>query len=121
LPIVCGWQKKTNRRNVGGSFNLCHWLKVQGDVDYREALKESLPYLFMVSTNGADLGDTQEMGWDRLIRPLGRGQFDNYALIKYLKEIGYDGPIGLQGYGIKGDAKLNLAASMKAWREINKN
>ncbi|MCF7955915.1 MAG: sugar phosphate isomerase/epimerase [Phycisphaerae bacterium] len=111
--------RKVNRRNVGVSFNVCHWLKVDGDVDYRAILKESLPYLFVVTTNGGETGDTKKMGWDKLIQTLDKGTFDNYNLLKYLKDIGYKGPIGLQGYAIKGDPKQNLANSMKAWREIN--
>ena len=59
-------------------------------------------------------------GWDKLIQTLDKGSFDNYKLLKYLKDIGYTGPVGLQGYRIEGDAKENLASSMKAWREINK-
>ena len=111
--------RKVNRRNVGGSFNLCHWLKVEGDIDYRPILKKSLPQLFLVSINGAESGDTKKMGWDKLIQTLDKGSFDNYKLLKYLKEIGYAGPVGLQGYSIKGDPKENLASSMKAWRKIN--
>jgi sugar phosphate isomerase/epimerase len=111
--------KKVNRRNVGGSFNVCHWLKVDGDIDYRPMLKKSLPYLFLVSINGAETGDTKKMGWDKLIQTLDKGSFDNYKLLKYLKEIGYTGPVGLQGYKIKGDPKQNLESSMKAWRKIN--
>lgn len=110
---------KVNRRNVGVCFNVCHWLKVDGDVDWRGILKKSMPYLFMVSTNGAETGDTKKMGWDKLIQTLDRGSFDNYAILKYLKDIGYTGPIGLQGFAIKGDAKQNLTNSMKAWRDIN--
>ena len=110
--------KKVNRRNVGGSFNLCHWLKVEGDIDYRPVLQASLPYLFLVSTCGAETGDTKTMGWDKLIQPLDRGSFDNYAFLKTLKEIGYAGPIGLQGYRIQGDPRENLAASMRAWRSF---
>lgn len=112
--------RKVNRRNVGGSFNLCHWLKVEGDIDYRPAIKELLPYLFVVSINGAETGDTKKMRWDKLIQTLDKGTFDNYKLLKYLKDIGYKGPVGLQGYSVKGDPKQNLANSMKAWRKINK-
>jgi sugar phosphate isomerase/epimerase len=111
--------KKVDRRNVGGSFNVCHWLKVEGDIDYRPVLKKSLPYLFLVSINGAETGDTKKMGWDKLIQTLDKGSFDNYKLLKYLKEIGYKGPVGIQGYNIKGDPKQNLADTMKAWRQIN--
>ncbi len=101
---------------MGGSFNVCHWLKVEGDIDYRPILKESLPYLFVVSTCGAESSDTKTMGWDKLVQPLDRGSFDNYTLWKYLKEIGYTGPIGLRGYRIQGDPEENLAASVNTWK-----
>ena len=110
--------QKVNRRNVGVSFNVCHWLKIDGDVDYRAILKKSLPYLFLVTTNGAESGDTKKMNWDKLIQTLDKGSFDNYKLLKYLKAIGYTGPVGLQGYAIQGDPKQNLANSIKAWRKI---
>lgn len=83
--------RKVNRRNVGISYNVCHWLKVDGGIDYRPILKESLPYLFVVTTNGAESGDTKKMGWDKLIQTLDKGSFDNYKLLKYLKDIGYTG------------------------------
>ena len=104
---------------MGVSFNVCHWLKIDGDVDYKPILKKSLPYLFVVTTNGAESGDTKKMSWDKLIQTLDKGSFDNFALLKYLKGIGYEGPIGLQGYGIKGDPKQNLVNSIRAWNEIN--
>ena len=59
------------------------------------------------------------MGWDKLIQTLDKGSFDNYKLLKFLKDIGYTGPVGLQGYRIKGDLKETLSFSMKAWRKIN--
>jgi hypothetical protein len=31
---------------------------------------------------------------------------------------GYNGPIGLQGYGIGGDAYDNLKRSMNSWRQL---
>ncbi len=35
-----------------------------------------MPYLFVVSINGADGGATNDMLWDRLIQTLDRGSFD---------------------------------------------
>jgi sugar phosphate isomerase/epimerase len=112
--------KKVNRKNVGATFNLCHWLKVEGEQDMRALMEEAMPHLFLVTINGADSGDTKQMGWDRLIRPLDSGTFDTYRFVKTLKDLGYNGPIGLQHYGIKGDARQNLARSMKGWRDLRK-
>ena len=110
---------KINRRNVGATFNLCHWLKVEGDKDYKPILERAKDILFQVSINGADGGDTKRMGWDRLIQPLGKGSYDVESLLVALKGIGYTGPIGLQGYAVKGDSKANLKQSIQAWRKLS--
>ena len=108
--------KAINRRNVGVVFNLCHYLKVEGSENWRESLKPALPYLFMVSINGADTGDTRNLGWDKLIQPLGEGSFDTYELVKFLKDNGYDGLFGLQCYNIKQDCEQALTKSMNTWK-----
>ena len=111
--------EKVNRRNVSVTFNLCHWLKVEGDKDPAPTIKRAMPYLFQVSINGADSGDTKNMNWTRLIRPLGSGTYDVGGVLKTLKELGYAGPIALQGYGLKGDPKENLKRSIQAWRKLS--
>ncbi|NQV36272.1 MAG: TIM barrel protein [Phycisphaeraceae bacterium] len=112
--------KQINRRNVGVIFNTCHLLKVEGEEGWQEKAKQALPYLFMVSINGADSGETQKMGWDRLIQPLGQGTFDTYELVKFFKDNGYHGKFGLQCYNIKQDCKAALTQSMNTWRTYQK-
>ncbi len=107
--------KKVNRPSVGLTFNVCHWLKVQGSGDLDKTLDEAIPYLFVVTINGADKDGSN---WDALIQTLDKGTFDNYSLLKGLYLRGYVGPIGLQGFGIKGDVRENLAASMKAYKDM---
>lgn len=109
---------KLNRPSVGVTFNLCHWLKVEGDRDPAPVLAAALPRLFFVSINGADGGDTRTMGWDRLIQTLDRGNYDVGGFVKNLRILGYTGPIGLQCYNIKGDQKDNLQRSIAAWLAI---
>ena len=111
--------KQVNRPNVGTTFNLCHWLKVEGDRDPRPALKEVLPRLFCVSVNGADCGDTKTLDWNQLIQPLDTGTYDVAGLLKSLRALGYTGPIGFQGYGIKGDSRDILRRTMDSWRRID--
>lgn len=106
--------KKVDRPNVGVTFNLCHWLKVDGE-HLRERLVEARPHLFMVTVNGADsTGDS----WKQLIQPLGDGTYDLRPLRDLLVELKYDGPIGLQGYGIGGDVAENLGRSMNGWKAL---
>ena len=112
--------KKVERKNFGAMFNLCHWLKVDGDVKRLEPLlKEAMPHLFVVTVNGAETGLGRRGGWDRLIQPLDSGSFDLYGLVKTLRTLGYRGPIGLQCYGLKGDAREHLARSAAAWRKLS--
>lgn len=106
---------KVDRPNVGVMFNLCHWLRVSKDRDYKSRLAEAMPRLWAVSISGADEFDDKP-GWAHYIQPLGRGSFDMLAFLKTLRQLGYTGPIGLQCFGIPGDVRDNLAESMKAWR-----
>jgi hypothetical protein len=85
--------------------------------DYERLLKRAMPRLWAVSINGADVSD-EKPGWDRYIQPLDRGSFDTVAFLTTLDKLGYAGPIGLQCYGIGGDAREHLARSMAAWRKI---
>lgn len=108
-----------DREDVGTTFNLCHWLKVEGDVDPIPLLKAEKAKLQFVTINGADKGDTKAMGWDRLIQPLDRGNYDVGTLIRRLRdEVEWHGPVGLQGYAVPGDKRENLRRSMAAWRKM---
>ena len=110
--------EKVDRKNVGVMFNLCHWLRVSKDRNYKPLLAKAMPRLWAVSISGADEFD-EKPGWEHYIQPLGRGSFDMLAFLKTLRQLGYTGPIGLQCYGIPGDVRDNLAESMKAWRSYS--
>jgi sugar phosphate isomerase/epimerase len=110
--------EKVDRANVGVMFNLCHWLRVDPGRDYKPLLQRAMPRLWAVSINGADTFDLQP-GWDHYIQALGKGTFDVAPLLRTLNELGYKGPVGLQCYGIGGDAREHLALSMAAWRRLN--
>lgn len=108
--------KQVNRRDVGVTFNLCHWLRVDDEKNMKSLIEAAMPHLFVVSINGADSGGKD---WKTLIQTLDRGTFDMRKFLKTLAEAGYTGPIGFQGYGIGGDAHDNLKRTMDAWRELN--
>jgi sugar phosphate isomerase/epimerase len=116
----CRVAEKVDRPNVGVMFNFCHWLRVDRQRDYQPLLKRAMPRLWAVSINGADELDDRP-GWDHYIQPLDQGSFDVGPLLKTLKQLGYRGPIGLQCYGIGGDAREHLARSMAAWRKLRVN
>ncbi len=106
--------KKVNRPNVGVTFNLCHWLRVSESRDAKAVLAKAMPYLSVVNINGAD---TDGKDWKTLIQTLDCGTFDIRGLLETLRDAGYTGPIGFQGYGIGGDAYDNLKRTMAAWEK----
>jgi sugar phosphate isomerase/epimerase len=109
--------KQVNKKNVGVTFNLCHWLRVDEEKNMESLIKSAMPHLFVVSINGADSGGKD---WKQLIQTLDKGSFDMYRFLKTLEDTGYNGPIGLQGYGIGGDVHDNLKRSMNAWSQLSK-
>lgn len=111
--------KKAQRENLGVMFNLCHWLRADPQRDYRALLERAGPKLFAVTINGADEFDAQP-GWGRYIQPLDRGSFTVENFLRTLRDLHYDGPIGLQCYGLQGDAREHLTRSIAAWRKFNR-
>lgn len=108
------------RSNIGIVFNLCHFLKVEGQDQIEEAVTRAMPYLMMVSICGADSGDTKNMDWNRLIQPLGSGSYNTYDFVKLLKDKGYNGIFGLQCYNIKVDAQAALLQSLNTWNSFKR-
>jgi sugar phosphate isomerase/epimerase len=110
---------RIDRPSVGVTFNLCHWLKVEGSArDPSPLLKAARPRLMFITINGADTGDTKTMVWTRLIQPLGEGSYDVGAFLRQVHAAGFTGPIGFQGYGIKAPPREVLAKTMTAWRQL---
>jgi sugar phosphate isomerase/epimerase len=109
--------KAVDHPQFGVTFNLCHALAMGEEKQIPQLLKDARPVLFTVTINGAD-GGLARPDWSRLIQTLDRGSYDVAGLLRTLRESGYNGPIGLQGYGIAGDRRANLAASMAAWRKL---
>jgi sugar phosphate isomerase/epimerase len=113
--------KQINRKNVGLTFNLCHWLATTGSAEratLKNHLKELMPYLKMITISGAnDVITDKKTIWDDYILPLGEGSFDTYGLLKYfLKELKYKNPIGVQCYNIKGNKVLLAKSTINVWK-----
>ncbi len=108
--------KKVDRPNFGVTFNLCHCLSVGDEDRIGELLTAARPHLFMVTINGAD---SRGQSWKQLIQPLGQGSFDLAPMLRKLQELGYDGPIGFQGYGITGDRRQLLTQTMAGWKKLS--
>ena len=113
--------QKVNRKNVGLSFNLCHWLATTSlteRTDLKNHLKELKPYLKMMTISGAkDVISQKKSIFDDYILPLGTGNFDTYDLVKFMvKTIKYKNPIGVQCYNIKGNKPQLIKNTMSVWK-----
>jgi sugar phosphate isomerase/epimerase len=108
-----------DRPNFGVSFNLCHCLATGDEKNIAKLLDAAKKRLFIVQINGADSG-LQGGQWNRLIQTLDKGTFDMGTVLRKLRELGFDGPIGFQGYGITRDARSILTPTIAAWRKLSK-
>jgi len=105
--------KAVDRRNVGVMFHLHHWQAV-GNRDLaklREDLTKAKPYLMVVVIQGTDKDKATH-------KILGEGSFDMAPLVRTLREIDYQGPLGTMGYTQSGDIPAKLDRAFKAWETI---
>jgi len=116
MPQAMEMIAKVDHPNLGVMFNLCHFLKGEDAGTLEEVLDVAGSRLFAVSTSGADVGGKN---WQELIKPLNQGDFPQARLFEHLRGMDFEGPVGLQCYGVPGDKLENLTASMKAWQELN--
>ena len=111
--------KKVNRPGeVGVMFNLCHWMKADPNRDLAAVLRKARPWLMAVSLSGSDSPDEVRAGKGSWIQPLGQGSYNMGGFLDALRSIQYSGPVGLQCYGIRGDAQRHLQQSMEAWKRL---
>ncbi len=110
--------KIVNHPDFGVTFNLCHALAVGDEGRIPALLQEGKDVLVTVTICGADAGVTGSK-WAQLIQTLDKGTFDTRIVLKALKQIGFAGPIGFQGYAIKGDARSILTPTIEAWRKLS--
>jgi sugar phosphate isomerase/epimerase len=110
---------RCERANVGLTVNLSHELAAGNGARLVEIIRRVAPKLELVSINGA----TDQPGalWKNYIQPLGKGDYDVGAVLRALHEVNYTGPVGLQAYGVAGEPRENLAASVRAWRSLTAN
>ena len=109
--------RAVDRTNFGVTFNLAHCLRVGDESKIPALLDEAAPHLFLVTVNGADR-NAAGAAWERLIRPLDEGDYPLASLLADLDRVGYTGPVGLQGFGVKAPVEENLERSLKAWRAL---
>jgi len=121
MPEALELAEKVDHPNLGVMFNLCHFLRNEDPATLEQVLEKAGPKLFAVSISGADSvsgADKGGKGWGDLIKPLDQGTFPQDRVLRALKKLGFDGPVGLQCYGVRGDKRENLKRSIAAWKKL---
>lgn len=116
--------KKADRKNLGFTFNLCHFLAVEGlkaDEKFTSLVEQSIPYLFAISLNGADYPTKEILRsqnvWNSFIQPLGSGNYNTFKYLETFISKGFKGPVGLQCYNINKEKPVHLKESIIAWKD----
>lgn len=94
-------------------FPAFHWYAVDG-TDLRGRIAEAAPYLHSVNLCGA----RRLRDGTVTIEPLDEGELDTFALLGLLREVGYQGMVGIQGYSVGGDVYAKLRRSLAALRDM---
>ena len=108
--------------SLGVCFNLCHYLKQNDAKDLPSKLRAAKDRIKLVTINGAGVGNTQAMGWDKLIQQINQGEFDLEELLELICiELKFDGPIFVQCYNLKTPAKTILQETFDQWQCLKKH
>lgn len=125
-PHVTNWLERTedaarlcrliDHPLLGLAFSGFHWYAVDG-TRLSERIAAAMPYLRSVSLCGSR--KTVINGYPIwTIEPLDEGELDNFALMGVLREHGYAGPVGVQGFSVGGDVYAKLRRSLAALRDM---
>ena len=98
-------------------FPAFHWYAVDG-TDLRSTLDAAAPYLGGVNLCGSRRLDGQY--FPATIEPLDSGDLDNFAILGALRDVRYGGMVGIQGYGVGGDAYEHFRRSITALRDMER-
>jgi sugar phosphate isomerase/epimerase len=110
--------ESVDRPNLGIVFAGFHWYAVSG-TGLRETLAAAGPHLSSVNLCGCRK-DRESGDLPATIEPLDGGELDNFVVLSALREVDYDGPVGVQGYSVGGDVYAKLRRSRDAFRDMER-
>lgn len=108
--------------SLGVCFNLCHFLKQHDAADLPAKVRAAKDRIKLVTINGAAVGNTQAMSWDKLIQQIDQGEFDLAKLLELVYgELKFDGPIFVQCYNLKAPSRTILQNTFDRWQDLKKH
>ncbi|MBO2942409.1 TIM barrel protein [Paenibacillus sp. F411] len=103
---------------LGMTFSGYHWYVADGE-GLRNKLKLAMPYLGLVNKCGSRKIPGIQAGLPATIETLDAGELDNFVLLSWLQKLGYQGPIGFQGYAAGGDVYSKLRRNLEAYYDMS--
>jgi len=107
--------ERVNHPNLGMVFTAFHWYAIDGK-DLKPKLSSAAPYIRAAALSGHTR--TPYARQPVTVEPLDSGELDQFFVLSVLKEIGFEGPIGIQGFSVGGDVYKRLERSVKMFRDL---
>lgn len=98
------------------TFSTHHWYVTDGR-NPRKSLTDTAPWMSSANFCGSRRVPN-DTGTDATIELIDQGELDNFHMLGLLKSTGFDGPVGIQGFSMGGDAYGKLRHSITAFRDI---
>jgi len=98
------------------TFSTHHWYVTDGR-NPRKSLTDTAPRMSSANFCGSRRVPN-DTGTDATIELIDQGELDNFHMLGLLKSTGFDGPVGIQGFSMGGDAYAKLRHSITAFRDI---
>lgn len=111
--------RQLNHPNLHTVFPSFHWYAVDG-TKLAARLAVAKPFLNSVNLCGSRRTGKKDGGLPATIEPLDEGDLDNFAVLGLLRQNGYTGPIGFQGYSVGGDVYGKLKRTLAAFRDMER-
>ncbi|HRE81492.1 MAG TPA: TIM barrel protein [Opitutaceae bacterium] len=99
---------------IGMTVNLSHELHAGNGHRLKEIIERAGPKMTMMTINGAS--DIPGKGWNNFIKPLDEGDYDVQGLLRFARNRGFTGPVGLQAYNVKLPPEENLQRAITTWK-----
>jgi sugar phosphate isomerase/epimerase len=119
LPKATALAQRLNHPNLGVVFCGYHWYALDGQ-NLATQLKAAAPFLRSANLCGSSWRPRRTPKAQCTIETLDSGELDNFAVLGALRDVGFIGPMGFQGYGIGGDVYANLRRSLQAFRDMER-
>ncbi len=111
---------RVDHPRLGLVFCGYHWFVTDGK-NLGRNLEDAASFLRSVNLCGCTMLDVPARGpFPATVELVNEGALDNFKVLARLKELGYSGVVGVQGYSVGGDAYSNLKKSIEALRSMER-